>query len=139
MRYLVSALAAARQESQQFKEAYAFAPYGEGEDHLDAKEESEQEWKLKGLTPLAYNNAGRHRQLWQELERWADDHRQGIMDRRQKVARLGQFRPVDENDPAIREIVWALKDADVAKYFANLTGNNSPDPKWIAPLQEQGL
>ena len=61
------------------------------------------------------------------------------MGRRQTVVRLGQFPPVDENDSAIREIVWALKDDDVAKYFANLTGEDRPDPGWIAPLQKQGL
>ncbi|MEE9216642.1 MAG: SIR2 family protein [Anaerolineales bacterium] len=139
MRYLVSALAASREESQQFKEPYAFAPYGEDQDNSKTKEEAEQEWKLKGLTPLAYDNSGRHLLLWQELKEWADDHRQGIMGRRQKVAQLGQFPPVDENDPAIREIVWALQDVDVAKYIANATGEDRPNPGWIAPMQRQGL
>lgn len=140
MRYLVSALAAARGENEHFKEAYALAPYGGNKGVLDAKEEAEQEWELKGLTPLAYDTAdGHHHQLWQELEDWADDHRQGIMGRRQTVARLGKFPPVDENDPAIREIVWALKDKAVAKHFANLTGEDRAHPGWIGPLHKAGL
>lgn len=139
MRYLVSSLAAAREGNTRFKEPYAFALYG-GEDSLPiVKEEAEQEWKLKGLTPIAYDNADGHRQLWQELKDWADDHRQGIMARRQAVARFGKFPPLDENDPTIREINWALKDKAVARHFANLEGKDRPDPGWIAPLQKAGL
>lgn len=139
MRYLIAALAAAREESLQFQNAYVFAPYGE-EDHLpENKEDAEQEWKLKGITPLPYSSADHHAELWQALEEWADDHRQGIMGRRQKVARLSKSPPLDDEDPAIKEMLWALEDPVVAKYFANLDGDDLPDAGWIAPLQKAGL
>ena len=139
MRYLVSALAAAREEGpEQFKEPYAFAPYGEGESAATA-EEAEQQWKLKGITPIAYDVANDHQELWRVLEEWANDHRQGIAGRRQKVVRLSQTLPADENDPAIGEMAWALKDIEVARYFANQKGKNQPQPGWIVPLEKRGL
>ena len=139
MRYLVSALAAAREEGpQQFKEPYAFAPYGQGESAATA-EAAEQQWKLKGITPICYDATNDHQELWRALEEWADDHREGIAGRRQKVARLSQTPPADENDPAIGEMAWALKDIKVASYFANLKGKNRPQPGWIVPLDKLGL
>ena len=139
MRYLVSALAAAREATKHFKDAYAFASYAKDNDGQHTKAEIEQEWRLKGLTPLAYDAADEHHQLWRELKNWADDHRQGIAGRRQSVAKLGRFPPVDEDVPAIPEIIWALKDVAVAKHFGNLKGDDHLDPGWIAPLQKSGM
>ncbi len=139
MRYLVSALAAARWENpQQFKEPCAFAPYG-GDEEAATAAEAEQQWTLKGIKPLSYDTADDHQQLWRTLKDWADDHRQGIMGRKQKVERLSQVLPVGENDPAIREMAWALKGVEVARYFAGQTGESCPNPGWIAPLQKERL
>ena len=137
MRYLVSAISAAREESRsQFKQPYVFAPYSSEKDRY----EIEQEWKLIGITPLSYHETKEHQQLWGALKKWADDHRQGIIGRRQMVARLGQVPPVaDQNDPTIQDMVLALQEVDVAKYFANLTGDRRPRPEWIVPLQKLGL
>lgn len=139
MRYLVSALAAAREENRHFKEAYAFTPYDEDEGDPHTKEEAEQEWRLKGLTPIPYNIANKHYQLWQGLKDWADDHRQGILGRQQAVVRLGKLPPLGENDPATQKLSWALKDKIVAKFFADQTGPDRPHPGWISPFQEIGL
>ena len=139
MRYLVQALAAARNEHfEQFKEPYAFAPYSSG---IGKDENSvERQWNLKGITPILYDNVKNHQQLWQSLKKWADMFRQGITGRRQIVARLGQFPPVlDQNDSTIQDLVWALNDADVARYSANQVSRRRIHPGWIAPLQEQGL
>ena len=139
MRYLVSALAAAREESlQQFKVSYALVPYDGGKEKTGEKE-AKQRWKLKGIMPLLYHEADEHQHLWHELRVWADHHRQGIEGRRQKVLRLSQFPPTDKNDPAVGEMVWALEDAKVARYFANLTDERQPNPGWIPRLQERGL
>ena len=139
MRYLVQALAAARNEHfEQFKEPYAFAQYssGTGKDVNSV----ERQWNLKGITPILYDNVKNHQQLWQSLKKWADMFRQGITGRRQIVARLGQFPPVlDQNDSTIQDMVWALNDADVARYSANQVSGRRIHPGWIAPLQEQGL
>ncbi len=139
MRYLVSALAAAREErSQQFKEPYVFAPYSSEE--TAGLDKVKQQWKLRGITPILYDKTNKHQQLWQALEKWADNYRQGITGRRQLVSHLSQLPPVsDENDSTIRDMAWALKDTNVARHFADLTGKRRPIPEWIMPLQKKGL
>ena len=143
MRYLVSALAAVREESeeneetlQQFRQPYAFAKKGADETG------GEQQWKLKGIEPILYDDAGKpdkHSELWRILKEWGDDHRQDLARRRYKVARLGQLPPKDEKDPVVRDMAWALKDAKGAKYFASLEDERRPHPGWIAHLQREGL
>ena len=137
MRYLLSAISAARKESPtQFKEPYVFAPYGKEQE----QDKIEQEWKLIGITPLSYNETNGHQQLWEALENWAVNHRQGLIGRRQMVARLGQVLPAaDQDDPVVKGMVWALSNADVAKYFAKLTDESRPRPEWITPLQRANL
>ncbi len=139
MRYLVQAFAAARGEtSKQFKEPYAFAPYSneEAEDSGNV----EQQWILSGITPILYDKADKHQHLWQTLEKWANNYRQGITGRRQLVTHLSQLPPVsDKNDASIRDMIWALKEPNVARHFVELEDDNLPVPEWIVPLQEQGL
>ncbi|MCY4532898.1 MAG: SIR2 family protein [Gammaproteobacteria bacterium] len=140
MSYLVRALAVARErDSQQFKEPFAFTSYESNADS-GTREKSEREWKLSGITPLPFDKKGNYDAFWTELEAWANDHRQGISDRKQKVALLGQNPPASsEEDTTVREMVWALKDPKVAKYFADLNGDRRPSPEWIPHLQKQGL
>ena len=136
MRYLVSALAAVREENeeseespQQFRRPYAFAKRG-AESTGD-----ERQWRL-GIKPLLYDAADKsdeHRELWSILKEWGEDHRGKFTERRYKVTRLGQHPPKNKND--IQEMAWALKDIEVAKHFAD----SKAHPGWIAPLQEKGL
>ena len=140
MRYLVGALAMARErDSQQFKEPFAFTSYDSSDD-IGTREKAESKWKLSGITPLLFDKTGNYGKLWTELENWADDHRQGISGRKQKVARLGQHPPAsNEGETTVRELAWALKDPKVARYYANLNGDRCPSPEWIPHLQKQGL
>ena len=140
MSYLVRALAMARErDSQQFKEPFAFTSY-ESKAASGTREKSDRKWKLSGITPLPFDKKGKYGALWTELEAWADDHRQGISGRKQKVARLGQHPPASsEEETTVRELVWALKDPKVARYFADLNGDHCPSPEWIPHLQKQGL
>lgn len=133
MRYLVSALAAIREENekspQQFRRSYAFAKKG-AESTVD-----ERQWRL-GIEPLLYDAADKsdeHRELWRILKEWSEDHRGKFTERRYKVTRLGQHPPKNEND--IQEMAWALKDIEVARHFAD----SKAHPGWIAPLQEKRL
>lgn len=137
MRYLVAALAAAR-DTGHFNVAYVFAPFG-GETEPPNRSEAHQSWRLKGLQPMPYDSAGRHQKLWGELRDWSEDHTQGVLGRLQKVARLGKFPPAQPNDPAIDEMVWALRREEVARHFATLKGADTPHPGWIAPLESRGL
>ena len=140
MRYLVRALTAAREESaEQFKEPFAFTSFSR-EDDVVARGQAERKWTLTGITPIPFNKANKYQELWSALEAWADDHRQGIAGRRQTVARLGQHPPASgDEDAATLEMAWALKDPEVARYFANPKGFRCAKCGWIGPLQKQGL
>ncbi len=139
MRYLIQALAAARSEHfQYFKDPYAFVPYGS--EFKENAARVEQQWKLSGIRPILYNKNEKHQQLWEALKKWGDNHRQGITGRRQLVSRLSQFPPISgEDHSAIRDMAWALRDVNVAKYFAGQIDERNPDPRWIMPLDTQGL
>ena len=149
MRYLVSAMAAARESAsrdepnpdlnQHFKEAFAFAPFNGANGDVAGKQDAEQEWRLKGLTPIAYDSSDNHDQLWRQLEYWANDHRQGILGRQQTVAQIGRFPPTDDRDPRINELIWALRDETVARFFANLSDTETPDAGWIPELDRAGM
>src|SRR3546814_1720794 len=130
MRYLVSALAAAREENRQFKEAYAFVPFGYGDGAPATQADAEQEWIAKGLVPLAYKSDRGHSALWAELEQWALDHRQGVVGSQQTVARLGQFAPDDETDAAMEEMAWALSSPAVAEHLGKSAGAGRHSAGW---------
>src|SRR3546814_847678 len=138
MRDLGSAIGAAREEKRQVKEAYAFVPFGYVDGAPATQADAEQEWIAKGLVPLAYKSDRGHSALWDELEQWALDHRQGVVGRQQTVARLGQFPPADESDAAIDEMAWALSSPAVAEHFGNLAGAERPSAGWLRHLQRAG-
>ena len=140
MRYLVSALAAAREANpQQFKPPFAFASFDANNGAI-AREKVVREWRLAGITAIPFDRSGKYKQLWTSLKVWGDDHRQGVSGRRQKVAKFGQSPPLPgEGDSTVRELAWALKDAEVARYFAGLEGDRCPKSGWIKPLAKQGL
>lgn len=139
MRYLMSALAAARENREHYKDAFAFAPYG-GEHEPNTREIAIQEWKVKGVRALAYvNTLGDHDILWKNLGEWSDDHRGGLLSRRRVAAKYGKYPPTGKDDLPLLELTWALKDPGVSSYFAKLEGEDRPYPGWIEPLQNNGL
>lgn len=139
IRYLVQALAAVRNErSEQFKEPYAFADYCS--ETVNDKNRVEQQWKLKGITPILYDEKNKHQQLWQALLEWSDNYRQGITGRRQIVSRLGRFPPeADPDDSMVRKMSWALNNVDVARFIAVHAGKDVIHPGWVSHLQKQEL
>ena len=139
MRYLVSALAAARDNKEHYKEAFSFASYGEnGEYH--SPEEAIEAWKIKGVRALPYDNVlDNHHELWDTLKKWAADHRGGLLSRRRIAARYGQYPPTGKDDEVLSELIWALKDPGVSKYIAELEAADRMHPGWVGHLQHKGL
>lgn len=140
MRYLVSALAAARGSNEHFKDAYAFAPYdGDQNDDQEAQQRIEDAWKLKGVIPLAYNSLDEHKLLWEALKEWAEDFTGGLGSKLQKVTRYGQFRPTDTPNDVTAELVWALKDKNVAEFVSKNENVGLLSPAWIPHFEESGI
>ena len=137
MRYLVSALAAARDNNEYYKKAFAFA-------HFDNNGESQKDvieaWKIKGVTCIPYDNSsGKHQTLWQMLKDWSEVHRGGLMSRRHVAAGYGKHPPAGNESKALSELEWALKDAHVSGYIAKLEGADRFNPGWVELLQDKGL
>ncbi|MBF0620366.1 MAG: SIR2 family protein [Magnetococcales bacterium] len=150
MRYLVVALAAVRAElgESQFKESYAFAPYGKDE-QTKTREDVKSAWELKGVTPLIYHNPDRkhgHKKLWSELGKWARSYRLGREEKNQMVVKYIRSPPKTEEESQIADLIWALKDPKTARYFAERIDDERsepkeerPEPKWLPYLQKSGL
>ena len=139
MRYLVSAMAAVREEAPTlFRPAYSFASYSASRDDAD-KQRAELTWRSKGLQPILYDDDAKHAELWDSIQAWADQHQGGLTAHKQTVVRLSQVTLAGKQDDRIDEMAWALRKPEVAKYFADRARPNRPDPAWIAPLQERGL
>ena len=136
MRYLVSAMAAVREEAPTlFRTAYSLASYSAPGCGAD-KQSAELTWRSKGLQPILYDN---YDDLWDSVQAWAEQHRGGLTAHKQTVVRLSQVRLEGKHDGRIDSMTWALRKPEVAKYFADRARPNRPDPAWIAPLQERGL
>lgn len=139
MRYLVSAIAAARSENRDhFKEPYAFAAYGDEGGISKPREKVEQEWDLKGISPILYDVANRHEFLWATLEEWANDYRMDISSRRHAALTKGKLPPSDDQHEDIQEFSWALEDPKIAKFIGQAI-EDRPAPGWIPFLQKAGL
>ena len=136
MRYLVSAMAAVREEAPTlFRTAYSLASYSASGDGADTQR-AELTWRSKGVQPILYDN---YADLWESVQAWGDQHQGGLTAHKQTVVRLSQVRLAGKQDKRIDEMAWALRKPEVAKYFADRVGPNRPDPAWIAPLQEHDL
>ena len=136
MRYLVSAMAAVREEAPTlFRTAYSLASYSSGSDGL-GKQRAELKWRSKGVQPILYDN---YAELWDSVRAWADQHQGGLTAHKQTVVRLGQVTLEGKHDDRIDEMTWALRKPEVAKFLADRVGPERPIPGWIAPLQDRGL
>ena len=139
MRYLVSAMAAVREEAPtQFRPAYSFASCSGSSNGID-KDRAVLTWKSKGIQPILYDRADGHAELWDSIQAWADQHRRGLAAHRQTVVRLGHVRLTGKDDDRIDEMAWALKEPKIAKFFADRVGLARPYPTWIAALQDRRL
>lgn len=138
MRYLVDALAAAREKGEGFQEPYAFVAHGKSNGYLP-EQETKELWKTKGINALTYHYGRNHHKLWASLDAWAALHTGGFDSKRSLALRHASNPPVDPNDPEIQNVCWALKQADgnIAKAFAN--HEPVPSIRWLTILDQNGL
>jgi hypothetical protein len=74
LRYMMDALAADRLLGESPSEMFAFGSYSKGE-----KDQSENEWKAKNVTPILYREHNAHAHLHKTLRAWADTYRDGVL------------------------------------------------------------
>ena len=124
MRYLSDALADDGKDGIRLPERYIFLPEREGRS-IDEKD-------YRGLKTIPYDNAEDHRLLRDTLKKWAEDYNDKNTRKRftqrfidSGTSTLSRTTKVSAV-PGIDRFMWALRDKDTAKYFAEMR----PRPAW---------
>lgn len=131
LRYMMDALAADRTFGENLPEAYAFCGYS------DANEQEDKEnWEIKKVIPIFYNDKECHRYFHETLRCWAELHKDGSLGKERFVRDYAINSPktsTSENDFASR-VIWALSDENggPAKVFSELKPVPSLD--WLNPI-----
>jgi hypothetical protein len=134
LRYMMDALAADRLLGESPSEVFAFGSYSKGH-----KEETENEWKAKNVTPILYQEHRSHFYLHRTLRIWAENYRDGILAKERIIVQYAATRPPasTQEDDVIGRVLWALGDSTglPAKRFAEL--EPAPPLEWLEPLAER--
>ena len=134
LRYMMDALAADRLLGEHSPEMYAFHSYPKGKE-----EEVRKEWEAKNVTPILYKEHNRHQHLHKTLWKWADDHRDGALSKKQIVAAYAGLQPGQstKQDDYVGRMLWALSDKEglPAKRFAE--HNPAPSLDWLEHIGKE--
>jgi hypothetical protein len=141
LRYIMDALSAEQQVTSgrdESKTAYAFA---DGTSH----EQTENEWKNKGVTPVLYENAdGSHSVLTETLNAWAGAYTDGLQGRKNIIDAYTWNPPMLEqlstDDDIVGRMLWALTDGNAVKHFVEIkdtNGNHAPY-SWFELFDSRG-
>lgn len=140
LRYLVSAIQAARQNDEGFKEPYAFADFDPSA--LPGTAESWQEtyraWVDKGVTPILYSKEKHHEALWSGLQRWAASHIGGLNGKIQILAAARGPRTSSIVGDEEIDMIWALSDIDVVRTIGSKRTHDL-HPSWVSLLSDERL
>jgi hypothetical protein len=133
LRYMMDALAADRSLGESWPEAFAFGGYSAGK-----RDDAENEWAAKNVTPILYSDDYSHTHLHQTIRAWAANYRDGIRAKEGIVARYATIQPTGstKEDDYVGRMLWALSDKSglPAKVFAEFEPVPSID--WLEPLSE---
>jgi hypothetical protein len=131
LRYMMDALAADRLLGEIPSEVFAFGSYSKGR-----RDDAENEWRAKNVTPILYREQSRHFYLHRTLRTWADLYRDGILGKEQIIVQNAGTRPPrsTQQDDVIGRVLWALTDQSglPARRFAEL--DPLPPLDWLEAL-----
>lgn len=134
LRYMMEALAADRAFEDSAREVFALGGYSESD-----REEVEQYWKARKLTPILYPSGKHHSKLHQTLHRWAEIYTAGVAGKERIVVEYAHLRPHEstKQDDFVGRLIWALSDRSgmPAKKFARL--DPVPSLEWLEPLSRK--
>ena len=133
LRYMMDALAADRLRGEDTTKAYAMAECNPG-----LEDETIDNWKAKGVTPVLYDSSNAHVLLHDTLKMWATDYRNGIRGKERIVVEHAISNPSEstKQDDFVSRMLWALSDKTglPAKLFAEF--NPVPPLKWLETFAE---
>lgn len=134
LRYMTDALAADRLLGESPPEMFAFGSHLGGR-----KEEAEEEWTAKSVTPVLYRHDPQHTGLHKTLREWANTYRDGVRGKERIVVQYAITHPTKstKQDNFVARMLWALSDFSglPAKRFAEL--DPVPTLDWYEPLSEK--
>ena len=120
VRYMTDALAAARLNDANLPEMFAFCDYTRS-----CKNEIQNKWKSKGVTPIPYNNKRDHILLQDTLKSWSVAYKEGWQGKVNVVRSLIGTKPSPSTveDDTVKKMIWALSDptGKPAEFFAKAT------------------
>jgi hypothetical protein len=135
LRYMVDALSADRIRGEAGHEVFAFGAFASRE-----RDENEQAWRAKGVTPILYDDRNDHEMLHDTLREWSAVYRDGLNGKCSIITQeaAGLPSPV-EGDGQISRVLWAIMDpsGQPAKAFAEL--NPIPPVEWLAVFAERSF
>jgi hypothetical protein len=133
LRYMMDALAADRLLGESASEMFAFGSYSKGN-----KNEQENEWKSKSVTPILYQSHRAHAYLHRTLWAWGETYRDGLLGKERIVIQYARSRPIasTKDDDFLGRMLWALSDhrALPAKRFADF--DPLPSLDWLEALSD---
>lgn len=133
LRYMLDAMSADMLRGEHSRKPYAFAGYGR-----DPEKEREL-WFAKGVTPIPYSQAQKHKALSDTMARWAGLYRDGLGGKR-AVVELEAGPPSQvADDGQVGRMIWALTDPSgkPAEAFAQM--EPAPPIGWLSVLTEKRL
>lgn len=133
LRYMVDALSADRIRGEAGHEVFAFGAFASKE-----RDEVEQTWRSKGVTPILYDDRNDHEMLHGSLREWSAVYRDGLNGKCSIITQDAAGLPSHvEGDGQISRVLWAIMDpsGQPAKAFAEL--NPIPPVEWLAVFNER--
>ncbi|MPM25113.1 hypothetical protein SDC9_71603 [bioreactor metagenome] len=131
---MADALAATRSFGENPPEMFAFCGY-----ETTKRNNVVDNWKLKGVTPIPYDQKDGHRLLRETLNSWASVYSEGWQGKAAIVqAMLGtKPSPSTIEDDTVKKMIWALSDPSgkPAKIFA--MSKIVPDLAWLHAFQNE--
>jgi hypothetical protein len=133
LRYMLDALSADELQGEKRIEVFALAGTRNG-----TEDDTRENWKVKGVTAILYDQAYGHAALHETLRSWAATYRDGLTGRRGVALRESRLVPDRlENSGSVDRLLWALNEpsGEIAKAFA--VAEPAPSIEWLEVFSER--
>jgi NAD-dependent SIR2 family protein deacetylase len=134
MRYLLNAIAADGVRFDDLKERFTFVGFETPDPVLV------EDWKGRGITPIAYESKGRHQSLLDLLERWAElsavNGKSGKVDAEVKRIVKTPRNAADESDRDLFDHLFRRGNTSERVRLSSLASKSAADTGWLDAIAE---
>lgn len=104
-----------------------------------AEESTCAAWQAKGVIPITYWSAYRHKYLRDTLVEWAAQNGQGLTGKIARAVELAPRRGVRSGDDEAEQLIWALREVTGRAAEAFAATSPSAPIDWLPVLEKAGL